>query len=107
MDQMQPAEVAMQQLKEAFLQWREGLPKELRIDTVQWSNDCGMILVMMGWCYRMECIFYRSLLQYYDSSGKGSRDWALQQMHGAMFELDTIIRRATIHQVGPLLPMSL
>jgi hypothetical protein len=62
----------------------------------------------MAWCYRLECMVYRSLVQHYKRSGKSSQQgWAMQQLHNTMFEFDTIIRKAILQGVVPLLPLSL
>jgi hypothetical protein len=108
MAQMHPAEFSVQQQTDAFPRWREALPKELRVEVIQqWNKDSIWILVLMAICYRLECMVYRLLQKHYDKTGAGPREWAIQQLHSAMFELDTIIRRASMRHTAPLLPMAL
>ena len=105
--QKAPAEDAVRRLVEAFPRWRESLPQELRIEGVQWTSDSVWILLVMALCYRLECMVYRSLEKHYKKAGNNAQEWVVQQLHTTIFELDTIVRRATMHQLAPLLPMSL
>ncbi|KAH6668275.1 fungal-specific transcription factor domain-containing protein [Halenospora varia] len=104
--QKTPAEDAVRRLVEAFPRWRESLPGDFRIEGVQWTSDSVWILIVMSWCYRLECMVYRSLEKHYEKAGNNAREWVVQRLHSTMFELDTIVRRATMHQLAHLLPMS-
>lgn len=92
---------------EAIYEWRLALPRVLRIESVRdWKNEGLWVLVLMCWCYRLECMVYRALRKLY-SVGDGDYESTTEALHRAIFELDAIVRRAVTHCVGQLLPMSL
>lgn len=71
-----------------------------------WKNEGIWVLVLMAWCYRLECIIYRSLRKAYTAEDS-EREQVTDSLHRAIFELDAIVRRAVTHRIGQFLPMSL
>lgn len=71
-----------------------------------WENEGIWVLVLMAWCYRLECMLYRTPRKAYVADSN-ERERMTEILHRAIFELDTIVRRAVTHCMGRLLPMSL
>ncbi|PIB00684.1 Cutinase transcription factor 1 beta [Cercospora beticola] len=93
-------------LQDAIFEWRLALPRELRVESVKsWRQEGVWVLVLMAWCYRMECMFYRALRKPHHPTAP---EWAAitERLHASLFELDTVTRRAVTHQVCSLVPMS-
>ncbi|PPJ59588.1 hypothetical protein CBER1_01172 [Cercospora berteroae] len=93
-------------LQDAIFEWRLALPRELRVESVKsWKQEGIWVLVLMAWCYRMECMFYRALRK---PRRPIAPEWATmtERLHASIFELYTVVRRAITHQVCSLVPMS-
>ena len=87
--------------------WKVKLPSKLRPESVkEWDEEGLWILVLMAWCYRMECNIYRALRKANDLVSDDFVD-STRRLQTAIFELDIIVKRAVTHNVGKLLPMSL
>lgn len=82
------------------------LPRSIQLESVRdWKNEGVWILVLMAWCYRLECMIYRSASKNYPL-GDIEHDRMADSLHRAIFELDAVVRRAVTHRVGQFLPMS-
>lgn len=83
------------------------LPRSIQLESVRdWKNEGVWILVLMAWCYRLECMIYRSASKNYPL-GDIEHDRMADSLHRAIFELDAVVRRAVTYRVGQFLPMSL
>ncbi|KAH8817146.1 hypothetical protein F5884DRAFT_778551 [Xylogone sp. PMI_703] len=95
-------------LADKFSVWRQSLPEEFRAERVpSWSSHNMWILLLLAMSYRLECIFYRTLQKRYKTNNATLYDWAVKRLWSCMFELDTIIGRAVMHDdLIDSLPMS-
>ncbi|CZR65931.1 uncharacterized protein PAC_15831 [Phialocephala subalpina] len=100
--------LSMENLASSFSTWRESLPIELQIGKVgEWSRDSIWILVLMAMSYRLECLFYHALREQYKSAGDERLSTAVERLHLAMFEIDTIVGRVMLYKKWNLCPLSL
>lgn len=85
----------------AILEWRSSLPNDLlpsRVST--WSSENVRILILLAMSYRLERVFYRTVRE----QSRGSDDqepvkWYKQQLLSSIFELDTLLNRAVVHDL--------
>lgn len=74
----------------------------------EWTVDNIWVLVLLAMSFRIEAVFYRALREYFRRSGDDSSvTQVIQKQENAMFELSSIIQRASLHQVIGLCPLSL
>ncbi|KIW45076.1 uncharacterized protein PV06_03493 [Exophiala oligosperma] len=104
-----PMRNSCDEIEACMVRWREGLPLELRTETVlQWSRDNIWILVLRALAYRFECLFYRDVSslppgdQQDDFQGQ-----AAQKQQNAMLELDSILRRVMLYDLIEFCPFSI
>lgn len=89
--------------------WRRRLPEDLSQSRVQfWSRDNVWIIVLLALSYRLECVFYRHAREVMHQEGDESTvSWCRQQLWGCVFELDTLMNRAVMHDLIRYCPSSL
>jgi hypothetical protein len=104
-----PTPEKLKQLENDIFMWKAGLPLEMHVDTVQdWSVTNVWILVLLAISFRMQAVFYRALRGYYRAlADTAGMEVAFQRQKHVMFELGTIIRRVSVHNLGRLCPLSL
>lgn len=74
----------------------------------EWSTENIWVLVLLAMGFRLEAIFCRAAKQHYRATNDiTSMQKIAQRQESAMFELSTIIQRASMHQVLHLCPLSL
>lgn len=74
----------------------------------EWSSDNIWVLVLLAMGFRLEAIFCRAVKEYHRTKNDSSAmQRTSQRQENAMFELSTIIQRASMHQVLHLCPLSL
>jgi len=74
----------------------------------EWSSDNIWVLVLLAMGFRLEAIFCRSVKEYHRTKGDHSSMLkTARRQESAMFELSTIIQRASMHQVLHICPLSL
>ena len=84
----------------AISDWRNELPQALRLDYLtHWDASNVWSPAILAFSYRLECLFYRTVCRRLESDGVGDTDRLRQRLLGAMFELNTILRRAMVHGV--------
>ncbi|EXJ74998.1 uncharacterized protein A1O5_01694 [Cladophialophora psammophila CBS 110553] len=88
--------------------WRKQLPPEMQIGTFQeWSSDNIWVLVLFAMGFRLEAVFCRAVKDHYRTQNDpASMQRVAQRQESAMFELSTIIQRASMHEVLHLCPLS-
>lgn len=89
--------------------WRKQLPAEMQLGTLQeWSSENIWILVLLAMGYRLEAVFCRASKEVYKAlEDSRAVQRTSQRQESAMFELSTIIQRASMHEVLHLCPLSL
>lgn len=94
---------------EEITTWRRQLPEDLSPARVQsWSRDNVWIIVLLALSYRLECVFYRHAREVMQQEGdKSTVSWCRQQLWGCVFELDTLMNRAVMHDLIQYCPSSL
>ncbi|KAH0842469.1 hypothetical protein AYO21_10772 [Fonsecaea monophora] len=109
-----PTFVEIDRLSNQITSWRKQLPLEI-IHALQdeWTPDHVLILVLLAMGYRLEAVFARAAKDHYRTSGSSSGgdvgcvQRMAQRQENAMFELSTMIQRASLHDVLHLCPLSL
>lgn len=92
---------------ETLSTWRGSLPDDLLLNrVVQWTSANVWILFLWAMSYRLEGSFYRMLRQQKRTSNDVNV-WAARQFPCCIFELDTLLRRAVVHEVAQYCPPSL
>jgi hypothetical protein len=100
---------ATREFANSILDWRCSLPEDLLPSRVTvWSSDNVWILILLAMSYRLECVFYRTVREH----SRGSDDqeavtWYKQQLLSSIFELDTLLNRAVVHELVQFAPSSL
>ncbi|KAH8595050.1 fungal-specific transcription factor domain-containing protein [Bisporella sp. PMI_857] len=93
---------------ESLSAWRRALPPELSIDRVsEWNESNIWIIFLLAMSFRLECVFFRILRQRTRAYNPELEKWARQGLQRAIFELDTLLRRAMVHDVVSFCPPSL
>jgi hypothetical protein len=94
---------------EEFASWRKSLPDEFSITRIStWSSDNVWIVFLLAMSYRLECLFYRIAREHFKLNYDGETlNWCQQQLIESVFELDTLINRAIVHDVVKYMPASL
>ena len=89
--------------------WRRMLPEELLSERVQsWSSANVWIIILLSLGYRLDCVFYRTARDHFSQSGdRDTVAWCKQQLARCVFELDTLINRAIVHNLVRLAPASM
>ncbi|OQV06035.1 Fungal specific transcription factor domain-containing protein isoform 1 [Cladophialophora immunda] len=104
-----PTPDEIEQLSNKIIAWRKQLPVEI-IHAFQdeWTSDNVLILVLLAMGYRLEAVFARAAKDHYRTRGDlGSMQRMTQRQENAMFELSTMIQRASLNDVLHLCPLSL
>jgi hypothetical protein len=83
------------------------LPAELQVDIVEQSDDTVWILVLRAMCYRLECVFYRSSRDLYDTEEDNLKHRVLQKQQNAMLELSTVLDRIMLQDLVGCYPFSM
>lgn len=97
---MTPSMEQVRSVGDAIIAWRRALPNELRADTASpWSDTDVWVAVIHAFSYRLECLFYRTLLRHVDKASPTDIGLVNQRLLNAMFELSTVLRRAMTHEV--------
>lgn len=97
----------MLRIIDSIRSWKLSLPVQLRPESVKdWNEDGLWTLVLMAWCYRMECNIYRNLNKTFGAIDDSNACYT-QRLQTAVSELNIVVKRAVTHKVGKLLPMSL
>lgn len=104
-----PTQDEIDTLSDRIFLWRKQLPLEMQVQSLQeWSEEKIWILVLLAMGYRLEAVFCRAVKAYYRSQNKTTLvDKMAQKQESAMFELSTMIQRASLHEVLHLCPLSL
>ncbi|KIX09209.1 uncharacterized protein Z518_00288 [Rhinocladiella mackenziei CBS 650.93] len=105
-----PTPEEIEYLSNRITSWRKQLPAEMQIHGIQddWPSDSVLVLVLLAMGYRLETVFYRAVKEYYRAQkDPTAMQRVAQRQESAMFELSTIIQRASMHEVLHLCPLSL
>lgn len=104
-----PSQDEIDQLSNQITTWRKQLPVEIiRALQDEWTSDNVLVLVLLAMGYRLEAVFCRAAKGHYRSrKDSGSTKRMAQRQENAMFELSTVIQRASMHEVLHLCPLSL
>lgn len=104
-----PSQDEIDQLSNQITAWRKQLPVEIiRALQDDWTSDNVLVLVLLAMGYRLEAVFCRAAKDHYRSRKEsGSTKRMAQRQENAMFELSTVIQRASMHEVLHLCPLSL
>ncbi|EXJ66283.1 uncharacterized protein A1O5_10435 [Cladophialophora psammophila CBS 110553] len=103
-----PSRDEIEQLSNQITNWRKQLPVEI-IYALQdeWTSDHILVLVLLAMGYRLEAVFYRAVKEHHRSRKDfASMKRMAQRQENAMFELSTMIQRASMHEVLHLCPLS-
>ncbi len=96
------------ELAEAISRWRGSIPEELLIDRVTtWTSGNVWIIVLLAMSYRLECVFYRLVRERAKGVDADALAWSKQRLLASIFELDTLMKRAIVHDLVHLCPPSL
>ncbi|KAL2834151.1 hypothetical protein BJY01DRAFT_253104 [Aspergillus pseudoustus] len=103
-----PSTAQINALSDKITSWRLNLPPIMLVGTLsELSSDNILVLVLLAFGFRLEAVLYRSAKQYYQSQNDlTSIRKVAQRQEWAMFELSTIIQRASVHEVLHLCPLS-
>lgn len=104
-----PSSAEIESLENEITEWKRKLDITMSIGALHdWNADNIWILVLLAMSFRLEAVFYRALGAHLRRSGDGpSLAQLTQKQDNAMFELSSIIQRASLHQVISLCPLSL
>jgi hypothetical protein len=93
---------------EAIEAWRQALPVDLTITSVShWSSANSWIIFLLAMGYRLECVLFRTMRQQADGRDDQVLEWSTSRLLATMFELDTLLGRAMVHDVIQYCPPSL
>ncbi|KIV92256.1 hypothetical protein PV10_06713 [Exophiala mesophila] len=91
----------------SLVEWRRALPTELRIESVQeWSSSNVWIIILLATSYHLEAIFCRAQHELHRHKDQAMMERAIKRQQSAMYELGTIIQRASLHDVIRFCPLS-
>ena len=66
------------------------------------------VVIIQAMSYRLECMFHRTLReQLQKSADQDAIRWCNEQLHKSIFELDTLLNRAIVHDLVQFAPSSL
>lgn len=104
-----PTRDEIESLSDRISLWRKELPPEMQVQSLQeWSEDKIWILVLLAMGYRLEAVFCRAVKAYHRSQNETTlMEKMAQRQESAMFELSTMIQRASLHEMLHLCPLSL
>lgn len=92
-----------------IISWRKQLPVEITHALQdEWSSDKVLVLVLLAMGYRLEAVFCRAVKDHYRTTGDLTSMHRMgQRQETSMFELSSMIQRASLHEVLHLCPLSL
>lgn len=103
-----PTASFIREFTSSLAEWRRDLPTELRIESVQdWSSSNVWIIILLATSYHLEAIFCRAQHELHRHKDQEMMDRAVKRQQSAMYELGTIIQRASLHDVIRYCPLSL
>lgn len=95
-------------LADTLVDWRESLPEELLITRIaEWTTGNVWIIFLLAMGFRLECLVYRTVRHHMKGLDFEAVRWSSQRLMAGMFELDTLLRRAMVHDVIKYCPPSL
>lgn len=95
-------------LADAIKLWRNSLPESLNISQISnWSSDNVWAIFLLAMAYRLECVLFRTIRRQYRGVDEEAVEWSRKRLLSSMFELDTLLRRAMVHDVIQYCPPSL
>ncbi|KAJ9637388.1 hypothetical protein H2204_004812 [Knufia peltigerae] len=91
-----------------IISWRKQLPVEITHALQdEWSSDKVLVLVLLAMGYRLEAVFCRAVKDHYRTTGDLTSMHRMgQRQETSMFELSSMIQRASLHEVLHLCPLS-
>ncbi|KAF5640800.1 cutinase transcription factor 1 beta [Fusarium sp. NRRL 52700] len=103
-----PSNSEIKILEDDIMGWKNKLDPEISLMAFQeWSTANVWVLVLLAISFRLEAVFYRALRELHRrSSDYTSMQRVTQRQENAMFELSSIVQRASINNVIGLCPMS-
>lgn len=99
----------IQSLENEIISWKKQLDPVLCIRIHEWTVDNIWVLILLATSYRLEAVFYRRARDHFRRIDEDPAMAAQlhQKQENAMFELSSIIQRASLHKVLGLAPLSL
>ncbi|KAM5374737.1 hypothetical protein ACJZ2D_006381 [Fusarium nematophilum] len=96
-----PSGAEIESLENEIMEWKRNLDTTMSMGALHdWNVDNIWILVLLAMSFRLEAVFYRALGAHFRRSGDDSSlAQVTQKQDNAMFELSSIIQRASLHQV--------
>lgn len=103
-----PTLVEAHSFLDSVIRWRVSFPEDLLLDRIcHWDENNSWVLFLWSMGYRLECSFYRTFRQRTMGVHGESAAWANERLRRCIFELDTVLKRAIVHDVARYCPPSL